>query len=136
MILLQFKSDVFIPGLRENRYGLVGFTRKSAHPYTMEGNLFNNAQKFAMGVESLKLSESDENYNPQDGLKLAANYPFNSGVAKSIILVSCSTCQDVKMRDVEYDFKRKDITLHILRNQEFTLNDEERSKMKILGNYP
>ncbi|KAL5015760.1 hypothetical protein ScPMuIL_005349 [Solemya velum] len=120
-------------GLRENRYGLVGFTRKSAHPYTMEGNLFNNAQKFAMGVESLKLSESDENYNPQDGLKLAANYPFNSGVAKSIILVSCSTCQDVKMRDVEYDFKRKDITLHILRNQEFTLNDEERSKMKILG---
>lgn len=57
------------------------------HSHTMEGQLFNDATKFAMGLENLRFDSTDPYTDPLSAVKFASNLPFRTGVRKIAILV-------------------------------------------------
>ncbi len=81
----------------DNRFGIVGFggegLRSLPHIQTIDGALFNEKRPLRMqGFAALVFAEDGSN-NTFDAILAAANYPFRAGVAKNIILLSCSDCQ-------------------------------------------
>ena len=63
------------------------------HIHTIDGAIFNEKRRLRMqGLTALEFSEDGSN-NTFDAILAAANYPFRAGVAKNIVLLSCSDCQ-------------------------------------------
>ncbi|XP_033646963.1 uncharacterized protein LOC117306591, partial [Asterias rubens] len=81
----------------DNRFGIVGFGGEGVHDlphiHTIDGAIFNEKRRLRMqGLTALEFSEDGSN-NTFDAILAAANYPFRAGVAKNIVLLSCSDCQ-------------------------------------------
>lgn len=78
----------FTLGNRNNRYGLVGYGEDGVDSHTMEGKIFNDADKFAMGLENLKFTNDGGPYiNSLKAISYASILPFRTGVKKTVILV-------------------------------------------------
>ncbi|XP_033737047.1 LOW QUALITY PROTEIN: uncharacterized protein LOC117325169 [Pecten maximus] len=121
-------------GMSGNRYGLISYGQRGASSHTIEGAFFNDATKFTKGVETL--THNDESSNSHDAILSATNYPFRTGVSKTIILVQCDECPEVSASvhdHLQHVLRTRDITLHILRDQEFRLDNNRIPKHKILG---
>ena len=104
----------------------------------MEGQIFNDASKFAMGVESLKFVNLGPYTDPLTAVMKASNLPFRTGVSKAIVLVSCSPCTEAtgySFNSLNSVLQQRDITLHILRQTGFQLKDNRSPKSKIYGKY-
>jgi len=53
----------------------------------MEGQIFNDADKFAMGLENMKFNKGSGYYsNALSAVMYAAQLPFRVGVTKTIVL--------------------------------------------------
>lgn len=125
------KSDA----ITANRYGLISFGSENLYGHTIEGQLFNDATKFTKGVESLQFAQHRET-DPLNAILSAANFPFRSGVSKSIVLLQCGECSPSEKTNpiyLKHVLHARDITLHILRNQDFRLSGNQSPKQKILG---
>ncbi|KAJ8305570.1 hypothetical protein KUTeg_016115 [Tegillarca granosa] len=125
------KSDA----ITENRYGLISFGSESLHGHTIEGQLFNDATKFAKGIENLQFAQHRET-DPLNAILSAANFPFRSGVSKSIVLLQCGECSPSEKTNpiyLKHVLHARDITLHILRKKDFRLSGNQSPKQQILG---
>ncbi|XP_071953839.1 apolipophorins-like [Antedon mediterranea] len=112
-------------GMKENRFGLVGFGGPNIHDiphmHTIDHQIFNHQRKLQLGIDSLEFGEGGNN-DTFKALEKAANYPFRAGVAKNIILISCSQCKDSKMTymRISRTIIKRGINFNILMNYNFT----------------
>lgn len=142
MLLGSFEISLVIGNIQcvlsaitANRYGLISFGSENLYGHTIEGQLFNDATKFTKGVESLQFAQHRET-DPLNAILSAANFPFRSGVSKSIVLLQCGECSPSEKTNpiyLKHVLHARDITLHILRNQDFRLSGNQSPKQKILG---
>ncbi|XP_033095238.1 uncharacterized protein LOC117099816 [Anneissia japonica] len=113
-------------GLKENRFGLVGFGGPGIHDlphmHTIDHQIFNHQRKLQLGIEGLEFGEGGNNDTFKALLK-AANYPFRAGVAKNIILISCSQCKDTKLSymKISRTIIKRGINFNILMSFNFTV---------------
>ena len=104
----------------------------------MEGQIFNDASKFAMGIESLKFVNLGPYTDPLTAVFKASNMPFRTGVSKAVVLVSCSPCTETSgysYTSLNSILQQRDITLHILRQTGIQLKNNRSPKTKIYGTY-
>ena len=127
---------MIISGSSNNRYSLIGFAGDSVTSHTMKGQIFNDASKFAMGVESLKFVNLGPYTDPLSAIMKASNMPFRTGVTKTVVLVSCSPCTETtgySFTSLNSVLQQRDITLHVLRQTGFQLKNNRSPKTKIYG---
>jgi len=128
----EFKSQ----GLQDNRYGLVGFggegVHSEPHTHTIDSKLFNRARKFLLGSDGLDFSGNGQYNDTFNAVRAATKYPFRTGVAKSIILVTCSDCSQSSMNyDEIFDILREQgISLHVMTDNGFKI---KKSSIVIYG---
>ncbi|CAH1244201.1 CTD-3088G3.8 [Branchiostoma lanceolatum] len=114
-------------GMKDNRFALVGYggegVHDASHTHTISGQLFHDARQFVLGVEKLEFGEGQNN-DAFTSLRMAANYPFRTGAAKSIVILSCSEeCQETQgdYKEISTMLKDRDITVHLLKDHRFRL---------------
>ncbi|XP_006820902.1 apolipophorins-like [Saccoglossus kowalevskii] len=127
----EFKSQ----GLQDNRFGLVGYggdhVHSKEHSHTIDSKLFNKGRKFILGSDSLVFSENSKNNDTFLALRKAASYPFRTGVAKSIILLTCSDCRSsaISYDEISSILKKQGISLHILSDNGFSIKKASMTAM-------
>ncbi|XP_069127420.1 uncharacterized protein [Argopecten irradians] len=132
-LVYKIEEGLTQSGIAGNRYGLISYGQRGASSHTIEGTFFNDATKFTKGVETL--THNDESADSHDAILTATNYSFRTGVSKTIVLVQCDECPEVSAAvhdHLQHILHTRDITLHILRDQEFRLENNI-PKHKILG---
>ncbi|XP_077982070.1 uncharacterized protein LOC144437076 [Glandiceps talaboti] len=125
----KLDSEFKAQGLEDNRYGLIGFggegVHSTEHTHTIDSKNFNKARKFLLGSDGLVFSETSKNNDTFSAIRKAANYPFRTGVSKSIIVLTCSQCKESESV-VSYDelfntLKEQDITVHVMTENGFKI---------------
>jgi len=128
-------------GLREVRFAVVGFGgsdhRSIAHTHTMDGQIFAEASQVASAIYPF-ISESVQTSSKPDAmgaLAYAAKLPFRAGVSKSLILLSCDTCEELTVRysDIQRILVQSDIRLHVLTPQVISLKSRSPKTSLIFG---
>lgn len=129
-------------GLTENNYGIVGFGGVGAHnepnTHTMNGRIMGTIDNIAQGFSSLQFLGQSHG-DAMLAIKKAANYPFRTGVSKTIILFSCNKCEEREVGYAELTqlLEDKDIRMHIMLEHQFELFSESKAPQSsfIYGNY-
>jgi hypothetical protein len=107
-------------GITSTRFAVVGFGGKQGHlskphVHTMDGQIFNTADKLTLAINNFDLepgTESDELF----ALQIAAQLPFRAGASKTVVLAGCDACQETETRysDVQRILLGADVHLHVL----------------------
>ncbi|XP_070564132.1 uncharacterized protein [Ptychodera flava] len=134
----QLDSEFKSQGLQGNRYGLIGFggegVHSDVHSHTIDSKLFNKARKFLLGSDSLVFSEAEtaKNNDTFNAIRAATEYPFRTGVAKSIILLACNDCGKSRFHYDEIINLLRDqgISLHVMTDNGFKI---KKSSVVIYG---
>jgi hypothetical protein len=107
-------------GIDDVRYAVVGFGGRQghltpAHVQTMDGEIFNSANKLSWALSNFNVDPSDES-DTMAALMYTAHLPFTPGASKTVILIGCETCRENKIRysDVQRILLDNDIHLHVL----------------------
>lgn len=112
-----------------------GFGRKTASvAHTFDGGIFSEANKFAKGKETLKFGYHFT--DPLEAIMTAADMPFRTGVSKTIVLLHCGECSDsknVNYNHLKHVLSTRDITLHIIREQDLRFKGNRSPKGVIMG---
>lgn len=135
-VIYELEQSLTKSGTSDNRYSLYGYSRNMMHSHTMEGRLFNDATKFTMGLENLQFDNMDPYTDPLTALKFASSLQFRTAVKKTVILVSCLPCDEVKgqsFSSLSSALQTRDITLHVLRPTGFLLKTNRSPKSQIFG---
>lgn len=115
-------------GLKNNKFGLIGFgganIHNLEHSHTVGGKLLGSSKDFQMAVNSLRVDVEGSNTDVFKALRMAAKYSFRAGVAKSIVLLTCSECneQAARLQEVQYNLINRGIRLHVIMDHEFALS--------------
>ncbi|XP_070564133.1 uncharacterized protein [Ptychodera flava] len=134
----QLDSEFKSQGLQDNRYGLIGFggegVHSEVHSHTIDSKLFNKARKFLLGSDSLIFSEAEtaKNNDTFNAIRAATEYPFRTGVAKSIVLLACNDCGKSRFHYDEIINLLRDqgISLHVMTDNGFKI---KKSSVVIYG---
>ncbi|XP_053394173.1 apolipophorins-like [Mercenaria mercenaria] len=135
-VIYRLEQSITKSGSSNNQYSLVGYAGSMVDSHTMEGQLFNDATKFAMGLENLRFNNLGPYTDPLSALKYASNLPFRTAVKKTVILVSCSPCSEAKgysFSKLSSELQTLDISLHVLRQSGFQLKTNRSPKSQIFG---
>lgn len=107
-------------GINDVRYAVVGFGGKQkhltpAHVQTMDGQIFNSANKLSWALNNFD-SEPSDDADAMAALSYAARLPFAAGASKTVILIGCDSCRENKIRysDIQRILLNNDIHLHVL----------------------
>jgi hypothetical protein len=106
-------------GLKNSQYAVVGFGGQEhlslAHVHTMDGQLFNAANKVAATFNGFSV-DSGTSPDALSAIAVAARLPFRAGASKTIILIPCDSCkeQTIRYSDVQRVLLQSDIRLHVL----------------------
>lgn len=117
-------------GLSNNQFGLIGFggdnLHNDEHTHTVGGQILGSAQDFMKAVANLQFTKEGENTDVFKSLRMAAKYPFRAGVAKSIVLLTCSECteQNARYNEIQHNLLERGISLHVIMDHEFVLGGE------------
>ena len=97
------------------------------HYHTIEGQLMSDARKFSQGLETLNFEGVGEETDALLAVRKAAAYPFRAGVSKTIVLVTCSACEEARVSQARLRAVLQDmgISLHVLREHSFEVQDTE-----------
>jgi len=123
----QLDSEFKSQGLQNNRYGLVGFggegVHSEEHSHTIDSKLFNKARKFILGSDGLVFSKEGTNNDAFRAVRAAAQYPFRTGVAKSIIMLTCSDCSQssISKDEIIHMLREQGISLHVMTEDGFKI---------------
>ncbi|KAH3831766.1 hypothetical protein DPMN_105036 [Dreissena polymorpha] len=124
-------------GKQENRYSLVGYYDGTPTTYTIEGQLFNQAVKFAKGVENLRFNGvQGRTSDLLSVLQHVTSLPYRPGVKKTVVLVSCTPCdiyKDFSYHQLRTLLRQQDISLHVLRDSGFNLQTNRAPQNHIFG---
>jgi len=116
--------------LNNNKFGLIGFggaeIHNNEHTHTVGGQIFGSAQDFERSISTLIFNKEGDNTDVFKALRMAAKYPFRAGVAKSVVLLTCSECteQNARFKEIEHNFLQRGISLHVIMDHEFTLSSD------------
>jgi hypothetical protein len=126
-------------GLKDNQYGLAAFGGPSVHNephfHTIDSQIFNTDRKFVRGVRALEFAENTPNNHVEGAIEFAAReYPWRAGAQRNIIVLSCSTLNDmtVKPMNLAMTLKTFNVRLHYLHNEEFVYRNNKEANM-VLG---
>merc|ERR1712136_529403 len=126
-------------GLKDNQYGLAAFGGPSVHNaphfHTIDSQLFNIDRKFVRGVRALEFAENTPNNHVEAAIEFAAReYPWRAGAQRNVIVLSCSTLNDmtVKPMNLAMTLKTFNVRLHYLHNEEFVYRNNKEANM-VLG---
>lgn len=117
--------------LKNNQFGLIGYggegIHNDDHTHTVSGKILGNSKEFSKAVENLQVNIVGENTDVFKALRKAAKYPFRAGVAKSIVLLTCSECteQAARYNEIAYNLRTRGISLHVIMNHEFLLGPHD-----------
>lgn len=109
------------------------------HSHTVDGQLFNSARKFSNGLDSLNMTKPGLIHDAFGAFAKVVEYPFRTGVSKTIILLTCSGCgeynsQYARVADLLSD---NDITLHVLNDKGFQFSGNRSPRHHtIYGKFP
>ena len=122
---------MYLTGLKNSRYGLVGFGgtgfHTAAHSHTYGGQLFGTARTFKRTVTDFQISDEPAG-DVYSAMQLAASYPFRQGASKTVIVVACE--------DAAYDspataelMRELGVSVHVLKAHDFQVaaNDAPRT---------
>jgi len=130
-IAQQIDASLKVKALKNNQFGLIGFggygIHDDEHTHTVAGKILGSSQDFSKAVESLDITKVGNNTDIFKALRMAAKYPFRAGVAKSIVLVTCSECteQAARYNEIAFNLRTRGISLHIIMNHEFLLGPHD-----------
>ena len=133
-----------ISALSNNQFGLIGYGGEGIHDdehiQTISGKILGSSKEFGKAVESLQFDIVGGNTDVFKALRMAAKYPFRAGVAKSIVLLTCSECteQAARYNEISHNLRTRGIHLHVIMDHEFSLgaSDIETPKTSYLfGKY-
>ncbi|WAR23117.1 APLP-like protein [Mya arenaria] len=134
-VVITLEQTLEKSGMRGNQYGVVGYSDEVVS-HTMEGQLFNEGSKVAMGLENLRYQKNLMTSDPLAAVMYATSLPFRTGVKKSIVLASCSLCQtsdSYAYSRLNSLLQQRDITLHVLREKSLMLKTNRQPKSQIYG---
>ncbi|XP_074643894.1 uncharacterized protein LOC141900764 [Tubulanus polymorphus] len=136
-LVSQLDSALSAKGLRNNRFGLVGFGGKDIHDqpqrHTLMNQIMNDATKFRRAVSALTFVNG-ENNNVFAAIREAAKYPFRAGASKIIIAMPCeSHSHDASAEGMSEYLAKNDITFHLLTGYDFTLKSRSPKSSFIFG---
>ena len=137
-ICAHYQTTCSFLGIRDNRFGLVGYGGEGVdnlpHTHTIKSKLFGAAESLRIGTANLD-TKPGAYKDVRAAVKFAAQYPFRAGVAKAVILVPCSKCSQSKMSEnaIKQILHDRDIVLHVLQNEDFTLNVKTPKASNIIG---
>jgi hypothetical protein len=120
-------------GLTNARYAIVGFGGKdhlaSPHIHTMDGEIFNAANKISQGLNKFDL-EAGELLDPMDAIRYAAKLGFRAGASKNFILLACDTCTEksIRYRDLQRALLEGDIHLNVIVQNLIELKSSQTAK--------
>jgi hypothetical protein len=123
----QIDAALKSKALSNNQFGLIGFGGEGIHDgehiQTISGKILGSSKEFGTAVQSLKFNIEGSNTDVFKALRMAAKYPFRAGVAKSIVLITCSECteQAARYNEIKYNLQTRGINLHVIMEHEFTL---------------
>jgi hypothetical protein len=107
-------------GLKSNQFAVVGYGGEKylAQPQvqTMDGLLFNTAQKLPVALSSFDL-KSGPSADTMAAVRYAAGLPFRAGSSKTIVVVPCGeSCEErtVRYSELQRLLLRRDVRLHML----------------------
>lgn len=124
--------------LKNNQFGLIGFggvgIHNDEHIQTVASKILGSSTQFTKAAENLKASRVGDNTDVFKALRMAAKYPFRAGVAKSVVLLTCSECteQAARYNEIAYNLRTRGINLHVIMNHEFLLGAHETPKTNYL----
>jgi hypothetical protein len=117
-----------LKGLSNNQFGLIGFggadsKHDDEHSHTVSGKILGDVKSFKGAVDSLSFTTVGSNTDVLKALRKAAKYPFRAGVAKSVVLITCSECteQAARYNEIEHNLKQRGIVLHVIMDHEFLI---------------
>lgn len=125
-IIQELEQTLGNGGMRNNRYGLVGFGGENIHgeySITIKSELMATAGLMMNEVRKLDLYDGYSKIYPLNAINLAAQYPFRPTVRKTIILVACNMLcnRKVSYQQVLNQLKEHDIALHLLQEYDFEM---------------
>jgi len=137
-LVAQIEKALATKGLRQNRFGLVGFGGESIHGnkphrHTLMNQIMNDATKFHKAVDSLTFVDGDDS-NVYSAIREAAKYPFRAGASKIVIAMPCSDhSHDSSSAGMASYLAKNDITFHILAGYDFSLRSRSPKSSFIFG---
>lgn len=117
-------------GITNNHYSVIGYGAQGSlnapHMRTMDGQIFNTHDKFLLALDEFS-RPAGESADALSAIYYASKLPFRAGVSKTLVLVPCSSCQEMttSYADVEQVLMQKDIHLHMLMEHNFRLTVEK-----------
>ena len=118
-------------GLTNNQFGLIGFGGEGIHDeehiQTVSGQILGLSSDFSKAVKSMSFNIEGTNTDVFKALRMAAKYPFRAGVAKSVVLLTCSECteQAARYQEIAFNLRNRGISLHVIMDHEFTLGTSD-----------
>jgi len=138
-LISNIEKALSAKGLKDNQYGLAAFGGPSVHNaphfHTIDSQLFNTDRKFVRGVRALEFAENTPNNHVEAAIEFAAReYPWRAGAQRNVIVLSCSTLNDmtVKPMNLAMTLKTFNVRLHYLHNEEFVYRNNKEANM-VLG---
>ncbi|KYB29704.1 hypothetical protein TcasGA2_TC031518 [Tribolium castaneum] len=127
LIIEQLDKELNLHALTDNRYAIVLFGGDDVFDeprnLVVNNKVFVEAQQIITHFDSIP--SGNGNLDIFDAIAFARELLFRPGVSKNFILIPCSECKDYNMRldyaSLHQSLSENDITLHILMNEEFSL---------------
>ena len=115
-------------GLTNNRYAVVGFggagVHDAAHTHTVNSQVFGSIDDVSRAEAALMFSDDGRNTDSLQALDLALMYPFRSGAAKTVVMITCTAAcdsQSLSASTMQHRLNDADVTLHVLVEHEFEM---------------
>ncbi|XP_074593546.1 apolipophorins-like [Brevipalpus obovatus] len=143
----QLEEEVVRQGMDKPLYGLISFGRgkKDDLPYlnlhTANGNIMFDSDSIGRAVDGLDLSRSTpETVNILEAIARASQYPFRKGSSKTIVLMSCQSCDNFDAKQSRFDYNdirsillTEGIVLHVISDQQISVPRRFRGSSVIAG---
>ena len=114
--------------LTNNRYAVVGFggagVHDAAHTHTVNSQVFGSIDDVSRAEAALMFSDDGRNTDSLQALDLALMYPFRSGAAKTVVMITCTAAcdsQSLSASTMQHRLNDADVTLHVLVEHEFEM---------------
>jgi hypothetical protein len=121
------ERDLIAEGFADVKFGVIGFSgpaEEDVHGHTARSKLLFPAKDILLATENMKLTRNKAKKSPVDtfrAVQFAAEYKFREGASKSLVLLSCTPCDEQVMRlgytDIQHLLLSEGITLHVVNDR-------------------
>jgi hypothetical protein len=136
----ELDRELKAAGLHDNRFGLVAFggegVHEEPHSHTVRGNLFTDARSLVLATKNMLFS-TDGASDTYGALKRVLEYPYRTGVSKTVILFSCTPCPvhdyNFSYDQIQSSLLESGIVLHIVGTSQIVIKNKPSVTKQIVG---